>query len=120
VCTRFLFDSTNTLRTALMVYPPVCEPPASGPVMTDYAPWHLVTHWSSGGGISSSLKAKTIAPTVRVPGVNLEAAFSLQHFGLLAPHTLSPSCFASSLAQTCFLFTIPYLMHIDLTTCSNL
>ena len=30
-------------QTALMACPPVCEPRASGPAMTDYTPWHLVT-----------------------------------------------------------------------------
>jgi hypothetical protein len=40
---RFLFHLTNTPSDGTDGVSPVCEPRAPGPLMTDYAPWHLVT-----------------------------------------------------------------------------
>jgi len=96
VCTRFLFHLTNTPSDGADGMSPVCEPRASGPLMTDYAPWHLVTlvKWL---GISGSLRGEAIAPTMCLPGVILEAGVHPQHFGLWALSSYPlPPCFASS------------------------
>ena len=103
-------------RTALMACPRSANLVLRGR-SRPITPLGISSLWSSG---SCSLRGEALAPTVRLPGVILEAGVYPQHLGLgaLSSYPLPP-CFASSCspAMLSFPFTIRYLIHIDLTTC---
>ena len=97
---------------------PVCEPRASGPVMADYTPWHLVTlvKWLGNFMFAPRRNDRSDrACTGRNPrGKHVSSAFRPP----CCHHTLSHPVCVILFSSHAFPFTIPYLMHIDLTTCN--